>query len=133
MTDEVLKAIGVDKLTVGWIVDEFDSSFDQLAMGSLRYHLYHSVASNEGEYGDKLKALLDDFEALKIRNRSLWDSEEWREHSEAEHPGDEFYGPLSCGDCSDFIRELTAREDEWLKEQAALRHRFIDILPGLWS
>jgi len=134
VTDDVLKAVGVDKLTVGWIVDEFDASFDTLAMGSLRYHLYHSVAINEGEYGDKLKALLDDFEALGAREKAPWESDDWTEHEKEYHTEPENWRSVfTCDECSTFANNADLREREWKKEQNALRHRFIDILPGLWS
>lgn len=133
-TEDVLKELGVSHLSVSWIVDEFDDSFDSLAMGSLRYHLYHSVANNRGEYGDKLKALLDDFEALGAREKAPWESDDWTEHEKEAHPeSGNWRSIFNCDDCSQFVRNADLREREWKKEQNALRHRFIDILPGLWS
>lgn len=129
MKDETLKAIGADKLTVGWIVDEFDESFDTLAMASLRWHLYYSHCSNEGEYGNKLRALLEDFEDF---HRNTYESA-------ARRFGDHLGGVSGdwiehhCAECDEYLKQMEVEEDQDRQRQNTLRHRFIDILPGLWS
>lgn len=129
MKDETLKAIGADKLTVGWIADEFDESFDTLAMASLRYHLYHSPCSNRGPYGEKLKALLEDFEDYH-RNTYASVASRLGEHLDGV-PGD--WIKHHCAECDEFLKQMDVEEAQERQRQKTLRHRFIDILPGLWS
>ena len=35
-------------ITLPWIIDEFDASFNELAQATLRYHLYHDGTDTLG-------------------------------------------------------------------------------------
>lgn len=112
-----------------WILDEFDSSFNDLASASLRYHLDFSVCDNEERrdlYEDLIKRLNE------------------------EHPEftDEELGIIHARDTgnlmTDINRENTPeekavydaywkREEEYHERIKQARHDFVDVMRGLWS
>lgn len=119
-----------------WVLGEFDASFNELAIASLRYHLDYSYADNE---------------IHRMRFESLIDR-----LSEPEPTYDELEGFVDDGTggfrdvvdpetgASRFAYEPSAHVREYAErfEQAhaehqrritAARHEFVDVIPLLWS
>lgn len=116
-----------------WILDEFDSSFNDLAISSLKYHMHHSVARCADP--EKFQGLIDRLS---------------EEQPDMPHELMEFYlqDRITKKVGENFVRwetpETTPRIDQLREEyrQSELdyderinkaRHDFIDILPWLWS
>ncbi|MFF0498469.1 hypothetical protein ACFYU5_18835 [Nocardia aobensis] len=124
-----------------WIIDEFDSSFNKLAIASLRYHLNHSVAYNE-QHREAWEALI---ERLSERRPEVADTDEKKAVLRADdrHPFEPVYG--ADGKISHYtMRESTPEEraimDDYDVRERAYHERiqqarkdFIDVLPYLWS
>lgn len=112
---------------LSWILDEFDASFNDLAVASLKYHLDWSVCNNEYRrlrYEDLIRRLQE-------REPDMCDTAEERAIMKAafEFPLNEHETPES--------RALSARyhEREVAYEARMLRARydFVDIMRELWS
>jgi hypothetical protein len=118
----------------GWIIDEFDASFNDLACASLRYHLDYSVCDNEDRrerYEDLIRRL----------------SESEPETTKEEHAAIETWHPLSAWDdeykthvLTECPPEASAAFDTWNQRIAEhharidqARHDFIDTMRELWS
>ena len=114
-----------------WVIDEFDSSFDTLAMASLRYHMDYAVTLCEGERRETYQSLLEEFEEINERNTF---TREHREHFDT-HDSKDVIAFLNrrCDICDEFMDKLDAMEDKRDSDRKAARHKFIDIMPGLWS
>ena len=95
-------------ITLPWIIDEFDASFNELAQATLRYHLYHDGTVCPTHLVPIYEQLIADFEphAYPTHFASCED--------------------VLCERCQAFI----FNEHERIN---AVRKRFVDIMPTLWS
>lgn len=117
-----------------WIIDEFNASFNNLAVASLRYHLDWSVCDNSERR--------DVYENLICRL-----SEPCPDPTAEEDAAIEAWNPILVRDVETGRSHLTecppitnnaykswqAREDEWERQIDQARHDFVDIMRGLWS
>ena len=121
---------GFPKYSIDWILDEFDSSFNDLAVASLRYHLGFSVCDNEDrrpKYEDLIERLTEPRprfteEELAILRTGRTIEEELDALNERTPP-----------DRSAVYDAYRAREDAYLERIRQARHDFVDIMPELWS
>ncbi|QBP33280.1 hypothetical protein SEA_BRUTONGASTER_63 [Gordonia phage BrutonGaster] len=117
---------GVPYLSVDWILDEFDSSFNDLAVASLKYHLELSVACNEhnrDRYEDLMKRLTEEEPTFTKEESDLVFAKEGGFFTpEADTPA----GRSVFADYRD-------REKAYLERIRQARHDFVDIMPELWS
>lgn len=100
------------------IIDEFDSSFNKLAIASLRYHLDHSVAYNE-QHREAWEALIERHPFIPV-----YDDEGKITHYTMRESTPEERAIMDDYD----IRERTYHD----RIQQA-RKDFVDVLPYLWS
>lgn len=116
---------------IDWILDEFDSSFDVLAVASLRYHLDYAITDSTWKR-PRYEALIRQFEqAQEARNVLLTDEEQ--EHLKSYTiPQLLTHGP-ECEPCKAPQARVMAAETESRRLQDQARHDFIEILPELWS
>lgn len=128
--------------SLNWVIDEFDSSFNELAVASLRYHLDHSVACNE-ERREQWEALI---ERLSESYESFTD-EEMDVLERAEQEVGDLFQPVynDDGTVKHYkLRESTpaeksvydaerARELAYHERIQQARKDFVDVLPWLWS
>lgn len=114
-----------------WILDEFDSSFNDLAISSLKYHLDFSICDNS----DRREKYEDIIARLKEDHPHVCDTPEkhdiWEEH---------FKGKLSDSINKPRSPEIKAISDDYHRRskehfdrQQQARHDFVDIMPELWS
>lgn len=131
------EAVGLNEdYSLNWIIDEFDSSFDDLAIASMRYHMDWSVASCSLETRAKYESLINRF--LDLRDVDALYSAEDRVHIEEcvkKHEGtdDPFGSRSKCDECDRIMVRVSDREDELKVERNRVRKDFVDIMPGLWS
>lgn len=118
---------------VNWIIDEFDSSFNDLAVASLRWHL------TQGRYivqpGDRAK-YQDIIDRLTEPEPEFTDDElavlgDFRDDFEPAGDGYSRFNPSQ--EKRGIYDAYKVREDAYLERIRQARHDFIDILPGLWS
>lgn len=131
-----LSTRGVDYLTLvdgpaylrnlNWILDEFDASFNDLAIASLKYHLDHSVAGGRDEvkYEDLIRRLGEDSPELTD------------EEVEILHPPGQ--NLLDSQDRSTPERNATRtgymqRVEEHRERIDQARHDFVNVMRELWS
>ena len=106
---DIIALSGLDpNITLPWIIDEFDASFNELAQATLRYHLYHDGTVFPTHLVPIYEQLIADFEphAYPTHFASCED--------------------VLCERCQAFI----FNEHERIN---AVRKRFVDIMPTLWS
>ncbi|MBF6326561.1 hypothetical protein IU451_29095 [Nocardia cyriacigeorgica] len=130
--------VGMPKVSLDWIIDEFDSSFNDLAIASLRYHMDFSVCVCTDDRRARFTSLVE-------RLSEPWPGFTDAELAILEPPGwtfaDEFE-PLPNGLFR--VRESTpeqaavyaaARERElaWHERIQQARRDFVDVIPELWS
>ena len=112
-----------------WIIDEFDSSFNDLACATLRYHLDFSVCDNEERrdlYEDLIERLNEDpveftdeeIEIIHARDSGDLTVDINRESTPGEKAAYDAYWK---------------REEEYHARIAKARHDFVDIMRYLWS
>lgn len=120
--------------SINWILDEFDSSFNDLAIASLRYHLDFSVCDNESR-----RDVYEDLIARLGEKPPTFTDEEM---AVLHPPGWEMFEPTGAGGfrLTESTPERTViherhrqREDEYRARIQQARKDFIDVLPGLWS
>jgi hypothetical protein len=122
-----------------WIIDEFDSSFNDLAVASLRYHMDHAVTYCDPEMRAKYQDLID---------RLLEPAPGTTEDESAAIDTWDLFGDLMYGadggvvgravtECPEAASEAfdswRARCEEWENRQLRARHDFVDIMRELWS
>ncbi|MEC4833772.1 hypothetical protein R2362_03160 [Mycobacteroides chelonae] len=118
-----------------WIIDEFDSSFNDLACASLRYHMDHSVCYCD----DKRRAVYQD-----IHDRLMEPEPDTTDEESAAMDTWDLIGPYDSErgvyignpcppEASAAIDSWEARIVEWRSRQDKARHDFVDIMRGLWS
>lgn len=120
---------------IDWILDEFDSSFNDLATASLRYHLDYSICDqshNREKYEDIIERLAEDHPDVcgTPEQQAIYDAhykdetvEEWFENINKPTP------PAIKEIYADFDK----REKEYHERQLQARIDFCKIMPGLWS
>lgn len=120
---DAVKACGLD-FGLDWVIDEYDSSFDEVAKASLRYHLNYAVtAPQEGAVAALYQEYLERFESL---SRPLYSEEEYQESVDIAR--------ISSQNERDFLELIRKREDERAQEQVQVRKDFIEhVVPSLWS
>ena len=95
-------------ITLPWIIDEFDASFNELAQATLRYHLYHDGTVCPTHLVPIYEQLIADIET----------------HAYSPH----------YDSCTVYTGE---RFDAFIFNEHerinAVRKRFVDIMPTLWS
>ena len=114
-----------------WILDEFDSSFNDLAISSLKYHLDFSICDKSDrreKYEDLIARLGEEGPDVvdTPEKQAIWD----------EHYGDDTVGNINK-EKPEALREIfndyRKRTKEHFERQQQARHDFIDIMPELWS
>ena len=95
-------------ITLPWIIDEFDANFNELAQATLRYHLYHDGTVCPTHLVPIYEQLIADFEP----------------HAYSPH-----YDSCTVSPCERFDAFIF-NEHERIN---AVRKRFVDIMPTLWS
>lgn len=116
--------------SIDWILDEFDSSFNALAIASLRYHLDWSVCCNE----DRREKYEDIIARLTERQPTFTDEELAILHP----PGSTWKDDLrlineSIPERDAVYKAYWQRQEEYDQRLAQARHDFVDIMPYLWS
>ncbi len=131
------KLTGFPKYSIDWILDEFDSSFNELAAASLRYHLDFSVCDNE----DRRERYEDLIARLSERD-PLFTVEELAIINPPGSTHDDHWEKLPNGSYRsrpstpeqqavyETSRLRTAAYNERIRQA---RHDFVDIMPELWS
>lgn len=122
---------GLPPMSIDWILDEFDASFNDLAIASLRYHMDHSVALCPPERRERYAALI---ERLSERPPRVADTEEKKAVLHADWDEHGLNGIMRQDPVIDAIHEdYWRRQDEFHARMQQARHDFIDIMPHLWS
>lgn len=114
--------VGFDR-DLDWVLDEFDESFNALAVATLRYHMDFSVCDNRSRRG-KYQALID---RLSEPHPHVCDTEEKRALF------DQLKGTPIAPELKPLFADYQAREDAYLARINQARHDFVDIIPELWS
>lgn len=119
-----------------WVIDELDSSFNALAVASLRYHLDHSILDNEDRraHWEALIERLDEpYPVITDLDGYLLD--DGTAEPRFTPAGNGYY--TSTFEPSDQMRDLLDRQQEaerqWQNRIQRARHDFVDVLPWLWS
>ena len=117
---------------INWVIDEFDASFNNLAVASLRYHLDWSVCDNSDrrqEYEDLINRLSEEPPDPTPEEDAAIDTWDPFTVKEGEH-----YRMTDCPPAAAAAFDSwQSREDEWIKRINRARHDFVDIMRGLWS
>ncbi len=132
------EAVGVDNLHLDWILDEFDSSFNELAAGSLKYHMDYAVTycspEQRAEYQDLVDRLLEPHPSFTDEEMSILYPPE-REGESMFVEGDD--GTLTLRSPGPEEKQVyqahRSRENAWNERINKARHDFVEIMPGLWS
>ncbi|MFD3594296.1 hypothetical protein ACFWU5_16355 [Nocardia sp. NPDC058640] len=132
------KLTGLPKYSIDWIIDEFDASFNDLAVASLRYHMNFSVCWCSDEqrttYMDLVARLTEPAPTFTTAEMGILNPPGWTFEDEFERPPN--------GNCR--MRESTPeqktiyaafreREHAYNERIRQARHDFVDIIPELWS
>lgn len=113
-----------------WVIDEFDSSFNTLAMASLRYHMDHAVTVCKGVRREEYQSMLDEFQELHDREVM---TREHIEHYASHRKGLIEMLRIDCDECRRHYEEYSQARDKHEDDTMAARHKFVDLMPGLWS
>ena len=106
---DIIALSGLDpNITLPWIIDEFDASFNELAQATLRYHLYHDGTVCPTHLVPIYEQLIADFEP----------------HAYPTH-----YDSCTVSPCERFDAFIFGERERI----NAVRKRFVDIMPMLWS
>ncbi len=121
------KLTGFPKYSIDWMIDEFDASFNELAVASLRYHLGFSVCDNEDR-----RPVYEDLIARLSERDPLFTAEELAIIHPPGSTHDDRMRPSTPEQKAVYetSRLRTAAYNERIRQA---RHDFIDILPELWS
>lgn len=129
---------GCPDYSLDWIIDEFDSSFNDLAIASLKYHQTYSVCYCSPERFAKYQDLIDRLsepgpeftdEEIATLEPPGWTFEDDLEPLPGEGSLLKESGPEKRAVYSAFRQ----REDEHHHRIQQARHDFVDIMPELWS
>lgn len=122
---------------LNWVIDEFDSSFNDLAIASLRYHLDFSICDNESRrdvYEDLIARLGEEPPDFTDEEMAILQPPGWKFEDDFEPlPGGGSRLRESTPEQGAVYRAFRVREDEHHARIQQARHDLIDILPHLWS
>lgn len=131
MSESIENRCGIPEgWSLGWVIDEFDSSFDVLAMASLRYHMDHAVTLCMGRRRREYQAMFDEFKELRTR-RTM--TTEHVEHYASHRKGVIEMLRVDCEECEYHHQEYLRAKEAHRDDIQAARHKFVDLMPGLWS
>ncbi|WPH57673.1 hypothetical protein [Mycobacterium phage WXIN] len=122
---------------LSWILDEFDSSFNDLAIASLRYHLDWSVC---GTSEDRRKAYEDLITRLGEHSPGFTDEEMailyppgWTIEDDLDRRDGRILLKKSTPEEDAIYRAYEERGSAYRERKRQARHDFVDIMEGLWS
>jgi hypothetical protein len=127
---------------IDWIIDEFDSSFNDLAIASLRYHLGYSVADREAR-----REIYEDLINRLGEARPTYTDEEMAVFAKARQLYGDDFQPVyrEDGTIARHTRRRSSPEERAVSEARhqreveydariqQARKDFVDIMPQLWS
>lgn len=130
--------VGYRAPSIDWIIDEFDDSFNDLAVASLRYHMDYSVCychpETRAKYEDLIRRLTEPKPRFTKEELATLHPPGWTIQDDLEPlpEGGALLRPAS--DEKHAVYEARqARDDAWEDRQLQARHDFVDIMRGLWS
>ncbi|WP_367582317.1 hypothetical protein [Tsukamurella tyrosinosolvens] len=130
------EAVGYKAPTIDWILDEFDSSFNDLAAASLRFHLDYSILDRERhreQYQDIIDRLLEPMPEFTDEEMAILEPPGWTiDDMFEELPNGNSRMVFSPGS-HEVYEAYRRREEAWVARQDKARHDFVDIMRGLWS
>lgn len=130
--------VGYRAPSMDWIIDEFDSSFNDLAVASLRYHMDYSVCYCEpdtrAKYEDLIRRLTEPRPSFTEEELAILHPPGWTIQDDFERTSDGYARLRPASEEKHAVYEAFGkRETEWLKRELQARHDFVDIMRGLWS
>ncbi|WP_068059332.1 hypothetical protein [Nocardia xishanensis] len=129
--------VGFD-LPIDWILDEFDDSFNDLAIASLRYHMDYSVAlcsdERRAKYTDLIERLTEPRPRFTEEELAILEPPGWTWEDDFEpHPDGGALMKPTPPEKQAVYEAHRLREDAYLERIRQARHDFVDIMPELWS
>lgn len=109
--------------SLDWVLDEFDSSFNELAAASLRYHMDYAVTYCSPERREKYEKLIERLLPPPIELPKDY----------VQHDHESFQDFMDCDVCEIQSEKINALQDERKKKVEAARRDFLDVVPELWS
>lgn len=123
--------VGMPKVSLDWIIDEFDHSFNHLAIASMRYHMDYAVTHCPPDRRALFQGLIDRLSESRPRiattpqDRAVLDAH-WDKHG--------LDGVTISDPEVDAIHDdFWSRQDAYHERIQQARRDFIDVLPHLWS
>ena len=120
-----------------WVIDEFDSSFNDLACASLRYHLDFAVTDNESrreKYEDLIARLSEPGPEFTDEEMEVLQPATWKFEDDFEKlPGGGYRMTESNPEQKAIYATYWKREEEYHERIQQARHDFVDIMRHLWS
>lgn len=114
-------------LSMDWLIDEFDSSFNSLASSVLVYHMDYAVTS----CSDQSRALYTDI--LNRLNETVDFTEEEKAHLESCRLKSEDPLNMRCDVCKKAYDDYNDRNESLEERLMTARRDFIDISQEFWS
>lgn len=129
---------GLPPMSIDWILDEFDASFNDLAIASLRYHMDYSVCEcpdeRRAKYEDLIARLSERCPRFTNEELAILQPPGWTIEDEFEAMDNGNYlWRQSTPEAKAIYAAHDAREDAWHARMQQARHDFVDIMPHLWS
>ncbi|AID58882.1 hypothetical protein PBI_GAIA_63 [Mycobacterium phage Gaia] len=121
---------------LNWILDEFDSSFNDLAIASLRYHLDYSVCDNEDNrerYEDVIARLSEESPTFTDEEMAILQPPGWSPKDDFEYVDGRMLLKRANSAQEAIYKAFHQREDEYRERIQQARHDFVDLMPMLWS
>jgi hypothetical protein len=121
---------------LNWILDEFDSSFNDLAIASLRYHLDFSVCDTSAQrdvYEDLIARLGEAPPEFTDEEMAVLHPPGWRRSDDFEERDGHIYLKESTPEEKAIYEAHWKLEDEYHARINQARHDFVDIIGNLWS
>lgn len=122
-----------------WIIDEFDSSFNDLAIASLKYHMHHSVAvcENPNKYQNLIDRLSEEEPGTTAEEHAAIETWDIVDRSDPQYGKDGkiigYRVPPSTPEASAAFKTWEVRCAAHRKRILQARHDFVDLMPELWS
>ncbi|WKW86045.1 hypothetical protein SEA_JONJAMES_71 [Gordonia Phage JonJames] len=124
-------------LPIDWILDEFDSSFNELAAASLKFHLELSICDNEPRrelYEDLIARLTEEPPDFTDEEMAILEPEGWKWSDDFEDlPEGGARLRKSPPEKKAVYEAHWKRKAEYDARVKQARHDFVDIMPHLWS
>lgn len=122
---------------IDWVIDEFDSEFNTLAIASMRYHLDYSVAvckpSNREKYLDLIERLSEKRPHVCATEEQERVYDAWYGDVDTAEQLMEMFNRPTPPEIKEIYDDYDRRTDEYHARINQARHDFIDIMPTLWS